>query len=143
MLWFLKKCSDFVDLSNEFVIVNAVSGVSRRKKLQNAFLTGICIACCRLNFCWSAVIPSILYCSEKFPVAHLKQRLTVVLQIFINNFYGMKNAILILHKHFVYSSKNFHQCLCMISDKPIPLSKIAGKALFKTIINLWNLSDHK
>ena len=70
--WFLKKYSDFVDLWNEFVIVNVVLGVSRRKKLRNASLTSICFACCRLNFYRSAVIPSILYCSKKFPVPHLK-----------------------------------------------------------------------
>ena len=67
-----EKNSSFIHLWTDFLIVNAVLRVSRRKKLRNASLTGICFVCCRLNFYRIAVIPRILYCSETFPVAHLK-----------------------------------------------------------------------
>ena len=59
--WILKKYSGFVNLLNEFIIVNAFLGVSREKNSE-MLLCLACFACCRLNFYRIAVIPSILYC---------------------------------------------------------------------------------
>ena len=75
-----EKVLRFIHLWNEFLIVNAVLLVPRRKKLRNASLTSICFLCCRLNFYRSAVNskhPLLLRKSPVCPPEMMVDRCTV------------------------------------------------------------------